>query len=246
MTNTMGHAPRDQIDFSNADLFFQGYLRGWSEDRFYRLRSGRPQEHDITAMMCALQGPAGDAAIEFLLTRAGIPMADHSIGRYEFRSGGDLDGVRDDPETGKPRARIIPDVFVSFVPNDGPSRLVVAVEVKKDADVNYIDCPAGVHTSYSNQVICYPHGCWLPPHAATVDIRYVWLARARDITPDLFPRHALTGDPDIDARWQATPEAARWQAESAPLWRCGALEDFALAVEPHAPLMSRAVLDWLG
>lgn len=232
-----------EIDLSDSDMFFQGYLAGWRDGRRRRIATGATNEPDITAVICALQGPAGDAAIDFLLTCAGIPAEAREPGRHEFRHGGDLDHLRNSPDTGRPLTEVQPDVFISHVPIDGPTRLVVAVEVKKDAPVNYVACPAGIHESYSNQVICYPNGCWLPPSPQVKDIRYVWLARERDITSDRFPRHALN---DRDMRQEWLVEAGAWQAESAHLWHRASLEAFSATIAPHAPAVARLVLRWLG
>ena len=76
------------------------------------------------------------------------------------------------------RSAIRPDIFVCRRRKAWEDdELVVAVELKHHAVVNYINCPTGLHADYSNShFVCYPAGCWLKDPSISSDVGYVWLA----------------------------------------------------------------------
>lgn len=70
----------------------------------------------------------------------------------------------------------VPDIFVTKEnASSDEVTLVVAVEIKRDAQVNRINCPAGKHLRYSNQIVCYAEGCCFSDELKDV-VRYTWLS----------------------------------------------------------------------
>ena len=143
---------------------YADYTVRWSDARRALLRAlaegrnpGGPAESAVTAALCAVDGTVGHALANILLEHAGQaahPNADMiKPGQYaEGRRSPDV-GVRD---------------AVS-------GQLLLAIEGKRDAHINggFGYCPHDPG-GYSNQVICYQHGCWACP-GALASAGLLWL-----------------------------------------------------------------------
>lgn len=234
------------IDVNDATLFFPGYVQNWSHSMREKLRTGRPLESEVTKMLCALEGPTADAVIDFILAACQIEREDGWI--YQLRAANNLDGIRDD--NGVLFSRCVPDVFVVRCAKGVADELIVAVEAKRDAPVNYVSCPTGDHPDYSNQVICYVNGCWLPPSSSGRSAEYLWLARDRDIKDGSFPKHGLNGNAERDGAlgWRGADEGRIWyasQTNAAELWNRASWEELIRVISPHAPGVSNVVSAFL-
>lgn len=164
--------------FCNEDIFFQGYVEEWSESRWGRIQEGRVQESDITALLLATNESLEDRIIEFFIYEAGLLL--ESGCSYRLRSSQDplIKKFRRRDEAGN-LVKNVPDIFVTKESASGDEvTLVVAVELKKNAQVNYINCPTGKHLRYSNQIVCYAEGCCFSDELKDI-VRYIWLSPKR-------------------------------------------------------------------
>lgn len=238
-----------QLSASGASVLYQEYVRYWSESRVRHLATGMGLvESDITAMLCALDGPAERALVDHLLQVSGLPPADRSRYLYQVIEPTEVRKNRRRLASGRPSG-INPDIVIQRRNHDSNAdiELVVAAEVKRGASVNggahY--CPSGVHADYSNQVVCYVHGCWLSEESPSRNtIRYVWIAPAAHLAPGIFPKSALNGTQRQRDRWGATSAAFNRQTAALELWRTSSLEALADALEDAAPDVSRLVRHW--
>lgn len=239
----------DRNDEEFEALLFDGYTGRWSESRRTRLLSRSPNEPDISALIAALLDGTGRAATDFLsLAAQHVPDREN----YDYYIVSDVDPqlkqfVRRTDADGAPRAAIRPDIFVCRASRQTQEdELVVAVELKHHAVVNYINCPAGLHTDYSNQLVCYPAGCWLKDPSLSSDIGYVWLAPESELSDEAICRKALNGDPARYERWNATPEAYERQMEALrSSWHRAPIEGLVEALGSSAPTIAEIVREWV-
>ena len=235
------------LSASGAKFLFAPYVASWSAGRVLRLKDGvTAREADVTAVLCALQGEAEDALIDYLLAAAELPAARRESHRYQLIHPNEVIVNRRERSPGRLTA-VTPDIVVQRVAKspEETAELVVAVEVKLNAAVNYVDCPAGVHLDYSNQLICYVHSCWLSAESPSRDtIQYVWMAPAADLEPGRFPRHALNGTERQYRAWQATPKAYEDQLVARDLWHRARLEGAAAALERSVPEVASLIRTW--
>lgn len=171
-----------------APYLWEGYTRVWSRSRGQLLESlasghrvGGRGEEAVTEALCAVVGEPGSCLARILLRAAGIQPRP----RAEMVRPGDKSLIH-------LRGRRSPDLFIADLDT---SEVLLAIEGKGQADVNggWGYCPWYLDT-YSNQAICYPHGCWV---SESVDpaTGYLWL-------------HPLAHDPrktGILATWQTDP-----------------------------------------
>jgi hypothetical protein len=142
-------------------------------------------------LLSFLDGMAEAAFIRVLCDRAGVGYepAFRVISGREFRR--DTQGVN--------RREVDLVVVDTGAPGRKP---VIAVEAKFDASVNggRTYCAAPEHASYSNQIICYPHGC-VHPDLAAPTVRFVWLGLGRDSGRPMsrFPGAITDRDTDLPA-----------------------------------------------
>lgn len=237
----------DSLSDSGARVLFAPHVSSWSARRVQSIRSGvELRETDITAVLCALQDDAEDALIDHLLLVAELPLADRVNYRYHLIRPSEVRANRRRLLNGYP-SRVSPDIVVTrtATASDSTAELVLAVEVKRDAPVNYIACPAGIHRDYSNQLVCYAHSCWLSADSPSRDtIRYVWMAPATDLKPGVFPRHALNGTAFQYQSWRATREAYERQRDSLFLWKTTSLEAVACSIEEAAFDVAELIRKW--
>lgn len=197
------------------------------------------------------RGSPGNCVIDFVLRAANMPPREPEFTYFLLDPRWVRLNRRFDERTGR-RTRCEPDVVVSRV-RDGRERheLVVAVEVKGKAAVNYVRCPADVpeHRGYSNQLICYAASCWLSDDAiGRHTLRYVWLGLRDDIATGAFPPRALTGG-IRDAFWAGDAETAEqaWRLQNASLkhWHQAAIEELADALRDVAPPVGEVLSEWV-
>ena len=231
-----------------AESLFDGYTRTWSESRYAKINSGAPNEPDISAIIAALINEPGRAATDYLCEAGGHRPDRHAYDYYLTNDADDFvrKHLRRRNTTDDRNTRIRPDIFVSRCPaGTESSELVVAIELKGSAWVNYIHCPTGAHPEYSNQLVCYPQGCWLEDPLAHPHLSYVWLAPERKLTDVAIEARALSNDPARLARLNATWPAYQRQVEAlATMWHRAALEGLVEKLQPSAPGLARVVGDW--
>lgn len=237
-----------ELSDSGGASLFAAYVASWSKGRIERIRGGgaEAREADITGVLCALQGEAEDALVDYLLSSAELPLAERQSHRYRVIHPSEV-RVNRRRLTNRRLTAVTPDIVVQRVSksSEPTTELVVAVEVKLDAAVNYVACPAGIHLGYSNQLVCYAHSCWLSADSSSREtIRYVWMAPAADLEPDRFPRHALVGTEKQYRAWQATALAYERQLASLKMWRRASLEGAARALDASAPDVAALIRAW--
>lgn len=135
-----------------AESLFDGYTRAWSESRHAKIRRGAPSEPDISAIIAALINEPGRAATDFLCEAGGHRPDRDAYDYYLTRDADDFvrKHLRRRNTTDSRSTRIRPDIFVCRCPTGTESsEIVVAIELKGSAWVNYIDCPTGDHPEYS-------------------------------------------------------------------------------------------------
>ena len=143
-----------------------------------------------------------------------------------------------------------PDVGV----RDTANRLLLLVECKRDAHINgYLGyCPLGPN-AYSNQVICYPHGCWALPSSLN-GTSFLWV-HPQDTIPwsdglnerqleNLSWVDYVGGDPATLRR------AIKTQSTAVSRWRTDTWEDVVIRIndlrEPAAQVIATIISTWLA
>ena len=222
---------------------YAGYTDRWSAARRALLRAlaegrnpGGPAESAVTAALCAVDGTVGHALANILLENAG--QAAHP----------DADMIKPGQYAAGRRS---PDVGV----RDAVSgQLLLAIEGKRDAHINggFGYCPLDPG-GYSNQVICYQHGCWACP-GALASAGLLWL-HPSDTLPWADGLHEgllskpnwvryAGGDPGLLRHWIDTQHAA------AARWRTAAWQDmvprFRSLHEPAADVIAAIIETWLA
>ncbi|WP_280426305.1 hypothetical protein [Nocardia carnea] len=148
-----------------APLLFKPYTDCWDPSRWLRIehalrRESNVYEHDISAMLCSLN-PPWEAPLVQLLCRATGRDYDDAMRVYTTQQ-----FVK---STNSALDRRVPD-FVVGRDHDGVVVPEIIVELKGNAWINggWDYCPRYGDDVYSNQVLCYLHGCW-----TSVDLRDV-------------------------------------------------------------------------
>lgn len=236
-----------QNDFRTS--CFSGYTARFSASRKQRIFDLLPWEPDISAVIAALIDEAGVAATDFLCSVAGH-MPDRLRYDYYIADASELPraALRRRRVDDSGQCGIRPDIFVLRIhKTTGMEQIVVAAELKLDAWVNYIDCPAGIHSDYSNQLVCYPEGCWLNlDHPAAFDVHYVWLAPREHLTDAYIESKALRDHPVRLGQLSATRAAYLRQAHAwSHAWEKAALEDLVTSIAPHAPGIAELIRHWI-
>jgi hypothetical protein len=224
---------------------YAGYVTRWSDGRWAILRAlaegrnpGGQAEAAVTAALCAVDGPVGRAIANIILEHAG--QAAHPAAEM-IKPG----------EYAVLRGRRSPDIGVR---DAASGRLLLAGECKRYAHINggFGYCPLDPG-GYSNQVICYQHGCWAYP-GALAGAGLLWL-HPSDTPPwgDGLHEGLLAnpnwvsyagGDPGRLRRWIDTQHAA------AGRWHTAVWEDmvprFRDLHEPAADVVATLIGTWLG
>lgn len=228
---------------------FDGYVGAFSASRKQRIFDDRPWEPDVSAIISALIDCAETAATDFLCHAAGhkpdrVRYAYHIVNASELPR----EALRRHRADGSGPCLVRPDFFVLRIEEQtGFKQIVVAVELKNHAWVNYVRCPAGIHRDYSNQLVCYPEGCWLNlDHPSATDVRYVWLAPRAHLTDAYIESKALRDDPEHLARLSGTLSAYFRQGTSwSTAWEKAALEDLIESIAPHVPGIGGLLRRWI-
>jgi hypothetical protein len=225
---------------------YDGYTANWSDTRWMILRElakgqnpGGQAEAAVTAALCATDGHIGHSLANIFLDISGQPTNPNAemIEPKEYAV----------PTDGRSRS---PDVAVC----DPAKQLLLLAEGKRDAHINghlgY--CPLDPD-GYSNQVICYLHGCWAPPDALD-GTSFLWV-HPYDTTPwsDGLNERQLDnpswveyvgGDAAILRR------AIETQGTAINRWRTATWEDMAARIydlrEPAAEVIATIISTWLA
>ena len=226
---------------------YAGYTANWSKQRWMILRElaegrnpGGQAEAAVTAALCAVEGPVGHSLANVFLDISGQPANPDAemINPREY-------AVRRD---GRSRS---PDVGVR---DAAANRLLLLEECKRDAHINgYLGyCPLDPN-AYSNQVICYLHGCWTPPGELN-GTRFLWV-HPQDTNPwsDGLNERQLDnpswveyvgGDPATLRR------AIETQSSAVNGWRPTTWEDVGARIndllKPAAEVIATIISTWLA
>jgi hypothetical protein len=197
---------------------------------------GGPAESAVTAVLCAADGTVGHALANILLENAGQPA--HPA----------ADMIKPGPYAAGRRS---PDIGV----RDAVSgQLLLAVECKRDAHINggFGYCPLDP-AGYSNQVICYQHGCWACPGALD-GAGLLWLHPSDKLPWGDGLHEGLLGKPNWVGYAGGDPGMLRhWidtQHAAAARWHTAVWEDMVARSrslhEPAADVVAAIIETWLA
>jgi hypothetical protein len=142
-----------------------GYTAHWTETQWLILEAlsdrrnpGGQVERAVTKMLCAVDGPLGRTLARIFTGLRGLPVNENAE-------------MIDPNHYADPPGNHAPDMAVRDAAWD---RLLLVVEGKKGAKINFAEksCPRGIEAC--NQVICYPSNCWTSP-ATLTGTRFLWL-----------------------------------------------------------------------
>jgi hypothetical protein len=223
---------------------YAGYTNRWSDSRWEILRAlaegrnpGGQAEATVTATLCAIGGPVGHALANIILVNTGQP--------------GNSNAEMIEPREYKDRHdRRSPDVGVYDATSN---RLMLVGECKRDAHINgrlgY--CPLDPD-GYSNQVICYQHGCWALPDVLD-GAGFLWL-HPYDTLPWSDGLHEGLLDNPSWVEYARDPGRLRcWidtQCTAIDRWHTATWEDMVTQIrdlrEPAANVIAAVLETWLG
>lgn len=195
MTNYKEH-------FTQPDLYFQSYVRSWTQARWQRFYD-KPHETDIAAALLASDNEIEKILINFFCNRIGHTISENCTYRLIRSNQLSIKNIKYfDQYTGK-RSQIVPDMFLVYADSDeltdddlGDFTLLASIELKRSASVNgkWNYCPQNKHSGYSNQIICYAYNCWIQPEKLK-DLpalpTYIWLAPEKSFTKE-HPKGAIS------------------------------------------------------
>lgn len=109
-----------------------------------------------------------------------------------------------------------PDIVLTRTDAEGEqNELVRAVELKGNAQINYVRCPTDEHPPYSNRVICYANGCWLDPEKVDNNaVKDLWLAPEQKLSAEKMRSVGIRADAN---RWSRNN--GRWCSLEAFYWQ---------------------------
>lgn len=243
--------------FTDPNLYFQNYVRRWSQKRWNRLNQNQPRETDVAAALLATDTPLESLIIEFICQQIGHTITD--ISNYRLMGIGSQKSIkklRYADEEGTKSLRV-PDMFLVALPpgtpgntenDDGDFQLIAAIELKRSASVNggFNYCPQGKHSEYSNQIICYANNCWIDPHELNLlptPPQYIWLAPQRALDKGI-PYGAIYKTDTHPKLASAYPvQGHAWKN----LWKKVALEDLihTLAKDSKAQSLANLIRQWI-
>lgn len=245
----------DTAIFKNTDYFFEGYVQRWSDSCWSRWENDKMLEGDISAAMCAFFGDLEEKTIDFFCQKMGVKKQIRHFYRLRALSNAEpfiSDLIGAEVTSGKSTQRR-PDIALTRVTNeDSENELVGAIELKGNAQINYVNCPTGEHPNYSNQVICYANGCWLNPEKVDNDsVKYLWLAPEHKLTVEKLRQVGIPADSALWLRNDGvygSLEAFYWQENAWQYrWRKAAIEDLCdviSAVDTHLVEFAEAIRTW--
>lgn len=227
---------------------WDGMTDSWSDRRWSRITGNRMLEHDASALICSLKGLSQKHAIEFMCKYVGHDM---SLSHKYFISTANNESVhhllrkRRFDDSGW--CSIQPDILICRIDNFGVVEIVVSIELKKSAQVNYVRCPSGRHPIYSNQIICYADNCWLLDDVDTSNISYVWLCKGSSISIESIEKNALSGIIEKDEKIGGTSQAYEFQSYFLNnVWKRCAFEDFIASFRGNTPLLTDKLNIWIS
>jgi hypothetical protein len=132
-------------------------------------------EADVTKLLTILDGALERSVITAMCNQANVPYQDG------FRL---ISGKEFNDDTGVKDRRAIDLVVINTLAPTGEvvREPILAIEAKFEGSVNgyWGYCPQheGPERGYSNQIICYTHGC-INPALAKDRVRFIWLGRPK-------------------------------------------------------------------
>lgn len=197
-------------------------------ERFNEILNGRGKralESQVTTFVTMFSGPLEQAVVSFFCSAAGATFSED----LQIISGGEF---RDDSKEATLRTidLVVVDRNEGGQPGSGGLRWkpVVAVEAKYGAWVNGGNGFCGYttkddrhedgHLPYSNQAICYLHGCIDGRLNVEKDVRFVWLGEGRDDAVGLGPWGRKGLHPGDAGKIPGYAEAYKAQGEAIKSW----------------------------
>lgn len=243
----------DTSIFKNEQYFFEGYVKGWSASCWLRWENETALEGDISAAMCAFFGDLEEATTTFFCQKMGVKKSTQYAYRLREISSAEpfVSGFFGSEVTSGRSTQRRPDIVLTKS-HEGQEKLIGVVELKGKADINYITCPTGEHSYYSNQVICYANGCWLNPQKVDNEtVKYLWLAPEQDLSVEKIRSKGIRADAN---HWThnngvyGSLEAFYWQENAWQYkWRKAAVQelcDVIVAVHPDLEEFAEVVRKW--
>ncbi|MHA7191131.1 hypothetical protein ACX80N_12665 [Arthrobacter sp. MDT2-16] len=181
---------------------------------------GKPLEEQVTYFLSCTDGALERVCIEYLLEAAGVQQ---DPARLRLISGKQFNA-----ETGAADGRSI-DLVVRRKADDGSSVPVIGVEAKYGAWVNGAlgYCPDRPG-EYSNQAICYLHGCISEMHS-TEHMAFLWIGHEATQTVE-FP-WGRKGFTEKDGATERFASVYIEQVAVAGIWHRATWEGLAAAIE---------------
>ena len=233
---TPNHFDEDTFDLSLVDR--------WSDRTRYALTSlQKIWEVDIAKLLYAAAVTPEQKITQFFGQVAGTTQS--AAHGHSLIFGTDVRENRYVADNGK-KTRITPDLAVVSAHTNSESlrQVEIGVELKGNAAVNYIDCPKGVHSGYSNQPVCYAQGCWLNTNLSTTqDVKYVWLAPEADRGNPLS--RGLVDNDALLKSWGADRAALDRQDQAwLTSWHFASLEELCAELRDY-PAIVKPIEAWL-
>jgi hypothetical protein len=218
-------------------------------------RNGSAVESQVTTFITMFGGPLEQAAIAYLCAAAELELTPEELSRLQLISGGEF---RADAEMATRRTI---DIVVVDRNDDQPAdagrhhfRPVVGVEGKYGAWVNggngFCAHPKAQerhedgHLPYSNQAICYPHGCIDERLNAGEGVAFVWLSEGRPDPDGVGPWGRKGLHPGDAGKIPGFEEAYDLQKEAMGIWQPATWSGLAEAIRaeiggPEAEAIAR-------
>lgn len=227
-------------------------------DRFDEIlngRNGTAVESQVTTFITMFGGRLEEAAIAYLCAAAGLDLAPEELTRLQLISGGEF---RADAEMATRRTI---DIVVVDRNDDLPAdagrhhfRPVVGVEGKYGAWVNggngfcahttEDDRRPDGHLPYSNQAICYPHGCIDERLNSEKGVKFLWLSEGRPDPDGIGPWGRKGLHPGDAGKIPGFEEAYDLQTKAMGIWKPATWSGLAEAIRaeiggPEAEAIAR-------
>lgn len=191
-------------------------------------------EADITALLALLHGPAQQAVVRLFCTaageqyREGLFLVEGSDFRREYR------------EKHADRRNI------DLVVIDSDWNPVIAIEAKFDAACNgRTGYCSDAHAGWSNQLVCYLHGCTHPALDIKEGVKFLWLSLDDEVGTTLtHVRGAVTARDAVRYPWnkEVLEQALIWQDAAMPQWRTVSWAALYDALRTHTPEHGEALI----
>ncbi len=194
-------------------------------------------EADITAMLSLLDGDAQQAVVQVLCEAAGVP---YRPGLFLVEGS---DFRRYHPVAHADRRNI------DLVVIDKDWAPIIAIEAKFNAACNgRTNYCSDAHAGWSNQLVCYLHGCTHPALDIKNKVKFLWLSLDGEVGTELtHVRGAVTPRDAVRYPWnkKILEEALERQTAAMPQWRTVSWAALYDSLRSHVPEHAEALIGLL-